>query len=70
MIPDAGQLSSLIPQPTSNYRIITESRYVIPGKGWYSLVEICSKAFGMRHHPAQTLKVINGLRETGSKMRS
>ncbi|MEP6738502.1 MAG: FAD-dependent oxidoreductase [Chryseolinea sp.] len=71
LIPVAGQLSFLIPQPSFNYRITTEKGYIIPRKDGVILGgNMLKGVWDETPNPAQTLKVINALRETVSKMRS
>lgn len=70
LVPVAGQLALLIPQPALNYRITTERGYLIPRKD--GLVLGGTVQFGSwdeTPNPAQTEKMVNNLREFVSKMR-
>jgi len=71
MMPIAGQLSFLIPQPDFNYRLSTENGYAIPRKdgiilGGNALEGIWNET----PDPVQTEKVVHALMDVMNKMRA
>ena len=70
MMPIAGQLSFLIPQPDFNYRVSTEEGYAIPRKdGIVSGGNALEGSWDENPDPAQTEKVVNALSEIMSRLR-
>ena len=70
MMPIAGQLSFLIPQPDFNYRVSTEEGYAIPRKDGIVLGgNALEGSWDENPDPAQTEKVVNALSEIMSRLR-
>jgi D-amino-acid oxidase len=70
MVPVAGQLSFLIPQPGFNYRITTDNGYIIPRKDGIVLGgNVIRGSWDENPNPGQTEKILNNLIEVVSKMR-
>lgn len=70
MLPVAGQLSFLIPQPSFNYRITTENGYAIPRKDGIILGgNMLKGSWDETPNPAQTAKVIKALADTVARMK-
>lgn len=71
MMPIAGQLSFLIPQPDFNYRITTENGYAIPRKDGIVLGgNALEGSWDETPDRAQTEKVVHALNEVMNKLRA
>jgi D-amino-acid oxidase len=71
MMPIAGQLSFLIPQPDFNYRISTENAYAIPRKDGIILGgNALEGSWDETPDPSQTEKVVSALADVMSRLRA